>query len=75
MNQVKIYDLEIPKETFERLKENIEIIDPSRNNSKKHYAKQAIILSDFMLNNEIQQANAELDEVQRKINNLSEVLK
>lgn len=75
METVTIYDLEIDKDRFERLKKNIEIIDPSRNTSKKHYAKQALKLSDYLLNEEIDQADNDLAKVSRKLNNLKEALK
>lgn len=72
---VKIYDLEIDEERFNRIQENLEKIDPSRNYSKKHTAKQGLRLLDKLLDDEIRDMNSDLEAVKRKLGDLEDALK
>lgn len=73
-DKVKIYDLEIEENRFNRIQENLEKIDPSRNYSKKHTAKQALKLLDYLLDNQIEEMDRDLNKVKRKMKDLEEAL-
>jgi len=71
---VTIYDIDIPKDLWENLEEKLEKVDPSRNDSRKHYAKQAIKLLDMMLGDEIEDINRDLDDAERRISRMRQRL-
>ena len=72
--KVTIYDLEIDEERFERIQDRIEELDPSRNYGKKHVGRKAFQLLDYLLEEELKEAGKSVAQVERRINDLKEVV-
>ena len=71
---VTIYDLEISDERWDSLVGNLDKIDNSRNDGKKHYAKLGLILADELLDDEINDLARDIESVKRKLKNLEGII-
>lgn len=65
---------EIDQDVWDRLKDKLEEIDPSRNYSDKHIAELALKLSDHLLMEKIEGLNSDINRVKREIDQLEDVL-
>lgn len=66
---------EISQEVWNRLKERLEEIDPSRNYSDKHITELALRLSDHLLMEKINNLNSDISRIKRELDNMEEVLR
>lgn len=66
---------EIDQETWDRLKDRLEEIDPSRNYSDKHVAELALKLSDYLLDQKLGSMSTEITSIKRQISELENVVK
>lgn len=75
---VKIYETEVPKELWEDIKEKIQELDPAppsrQSYSKKQINVKGLALLSYLLEEEYEDISMNINEAQRKIDNMRDVL-